>query len=186
MKRTIIIVLAFFILLLTATGCGKTYERPWDQFCFELDGGLDVKKEIALSSEDIDYILDILNNGKWINSLSNCGYDFVFYTAKQEVGYQSSCGTFNDWTNQRSMTVTEEQYKIINELLNIRDLSITQEKAEEIAIKRCNVNYDYIETTYVDSDCSWKVEFWQSGAKIATQTVTIDSKGNVLSVHYAE
>ena len=113
MKRTIIVFLAFVFLLLTATGCGKTYERPWDQFCFELEGS-----EIALSSEDIDYILEILNNGQWINSLSNCGYEFVFYTAKQEVGYQSSCGTFNDWTNQRSMTVTEEQRQKINSILH--------------------------------------------------------------------
>ena len=113
MKRTIIVFLAFVFLLLTATGCGKTYERPWDQFCFELDGG-----EIALSSKDVNYIIDIWNNGKWINSLSNCGYDFVFYTAKQEVGYQSSCGTFNDWTNQRSMTVTEEQRQKINSILH--------------------------------------------------------------------
>ena len=118
MKRAIINILLCVLLLFLATGCGKTYERPWDQFCFELDGGLDVKKEVTLSSEDIDYILDVLNNGKWTNSLSNCGYDFVFYTAKQEVGYQTSSGTFNDWTNQRSMTVTEEQRQKINSILH--------------------------------------------------------------------
>ena len=117
MKRALITVFAFILLLLTAAGCGKTYERPWDQFCFELEGELNVNKEVALSSEDIDFILDILNSGTWINDLSNCACDYVFYTAKQEVRYHSECGTFNDYTNKRSMTVTEEQRQKINSIL---------------------------------------------------------------------
>ena len=119
MKRAIITVLALVILLLTVAGCGKTYEKPWDQFCFQLrEGELDVNKEIALSSEDTEYILSIMNSGKWINDLSNCGCDFVFYTSKQEVRYHSECGTFNDYTNKRSMTVTEEQRQKINSILH--------------------------------------------------------------------
>ncbi len=119
MKRAIITVLAFVILLLTVVGCGKTYEKPWDQFCFQLrEGELDVNKEIALSSEDIEYILSIMNSGKWINDLSECDCDFVFYTAKQEVRYHSECGTFTDCTNKRSMTVTEEQRQKINSILH--------------------------------------------------------------------
>lgn len=117
MKRALITVFAFILLLLTAAGCGKTYERPWDQFCFELEGELNVNKKVALSSEDIDFILDILNSGTWINDLSNCACDYVFFTSKQEVRYHSECGTFNDYTNKRSMTVTEEQRQKINSIL---------------------------------------------------------------------
>ncbi|MBO4413787.1 MAG: hypothetical protein J5830_03690 [Clostridia bacterium] len=118
MKRVIITALLCVLMLFTAAGCGKTYERPWDQFCFELEGELDVNKEVALSSEDIEYILGILNNGTWINDLSNCGCDYVFYTAKQEVRYHSECGTFNDYTNKKSMKVTEEQRQKINGILH--------------------------------------------------------------------
>ena len=108
-----------FILLLLVTGCGKTYELPWDQFCIKIDGN----KEIVLSAEDKNVIIDLLNKGDWINDLGNCGCEYVFFTRNQEVRYHSECGTFNDYTNKRSYTVSEEERKKINAILNNGDES---------------------------------------------------------------
>ena len=123
MKRTIIIVLAFVILLLTATGCGKTYELPWDQFCVKIED----HKEIVISTEDKDYIIDLLNKGKWVNDLVESAGDFVFYTKKQELHYSSMCGSFNDGANNRCLIVTEEQRQRINRILNVGNDSTTDQ-----------------------------------------------------------
>ena len=62
-----------FILLLLVTGCGKTYELPWDQFCIKIDGN----KEIVLSAEDQNVIIDLLNKGNWVNDMAECESDFI-------------------------------------------------------------------------------------------------------------
>ncbi len=64
---------------------------------------------------------------------------------------------------------------------------ISQEKAEEIALEQCKVNYDYIKTEFNSTEKRWYVEFWENMAKdVATQTVLIDTEGNVLGSLYAE
>ncbi len=85
-------------------------ELPYDDFCFTIDPSAAVE----INAEDRDYIINLLNEAQWTNGLTNCGSDFVFYTQKQEVRYHSECGTFNDITNQRAMTVSEEQRIKIN------------------------------------------------------------------------
>ena len=64
---------------------------------------------------------------------------------------------------------------------------ISQEKAEEIALEQCKVNYDYIKTEFNSTEKRWYVELWENMAKdVATQTVLIDTEGNVLGSLYAE
>jgi len=64
---------------------------------------------------------------------------------------------------------------------------ISKEKAEEIAIEQCKVNYDYIKTAFEASEERWVVEFWENLAKdVPTQTILIDTEGNVLAISYAE
>lgn len=64
---------------------------------------------------------------------------------------------------------------------------ISQAKAEEIALEQCKVNYDYIKTEFNSTEKRWYVEFWENMAKdVATQTVLIDTEGNVLGSLYAE
>ena len=63
---------------------------------------------------------------------------------------------------------------------------ISQEKAEEIALEQCKVNYDYIKTEFNHSEKKWSVEFWENIGKIPTQTIIVDNEGNVLAIRYAE
>ncbi len=114
MKKLITLYLTLTILLMTLVSCsGKTYELPHDDFCFTVNPSTTVE----LNAEDRAYIIGILNEASWTNDLTDCGSDFVFYTQKQEVRYHSECGTFNDITNQRAMSVSDEQRVAINNIL---------------------------------------------------------------------
>ncbi len=108
------------VFILGLVGCSsKSYELPHDQFCYAYESPTDRTREVELRKADKNYIVDLLNEGSWIDDLSNCGSDFVFYTQKQEVRYHSECGTFNDVTNKKSMTVSKEQRTTINAFLGI-------------------------------------------------------------------
>lgn len=115
MKRLTAVFLSI-VFILSLVGCTKTtYKLPHDQFCYLLDGS----QSVEIRTEDRQYIIDLLNDASWVDSLTNCACDFIFYTQAQEVRYHAECGTFNDCTNQRSTTVTEEQRAAINQILGI-------------------------------------------------------------------
>lgn len=63
---------------------------------------------------------------------------------------------------------------------------ISQEEAEGIGLEQCKVNYDYTTVTFIHEEQSWSVEFWEYAGKVPTQTVLIDTEGNVLGIRYAE
>ncbi len=118
MKRT-----ALFIILISLAvfccGCAKkTYQLPWDQFCYWEEGS----QEVPLDSEAREYVIDCMNQGEWSDGQVNCDHDFVFYTKEQSVAYHSECGTFSDLTNGKSMTVSEEQRTKINGYLSLDEL----------------------------------------------------------------
>ena len=105
MKKLIALVL-LLLCVLGVVGCmSKTYELPHDQFCYSVDGA----QAYELDSADKQYLIDLLNSAS----------DFVIYTQKQEVRYHSECGTFTDYTNKKSTTVSEEQRATINAVLGI-------------------------------------------------------------------
>lgn len=91
------------------------YEAPDDEFCYSADG----TQTYELSADDRQYVINLLNNASWIDDFSNCASDFIFYTQHQEIQYHSDCGTFNDYTNKRCTTVSEEQRNTINSMLGI-------------------------------------------------------------------
>lgn len=71
-----------------------------------------------LTQEDMAAISDILDNGNWADGTTDCASDCVITTADGEVyDYHSTCGTFNDNRNQRSMVVTDEEMRMINSIL---------------------------------------------------------------------
>ena len=64
---------------------------------------------------------------------------------------------------------------------------ITQEKAEEIALAQCKVNFDYIKTEFDEDLKHWRVEFWEKTAKyVPAQWIYVDTEGNITSIMYAE
>ena len=126
MKKSLALVLAL-IFILPFVGCAsKAYELPHDQFCYSIDNS----QAVELKTADKKYIVNLLNDASWTNDLSNCGSEFVFYTQKQEIRYHSECGTFNDITNKKSTTVTEEQRIAINTILEINDEPVSDKVSE--------------------------------------------------------
>lgn len=72
----------------------------------------------SLSQKHISTISDILDHGNWADGTTDCASDCVITTADGEVyNYHSTCGTFNDNKNQRSMAATDEEMKMINSIL---------------------------------------------------------------------
>ena len=71
---------------------------------------------------------------------------------------------------------------LLLELIN----ALTATQIEEIALAQCKVNFDYIRTEFIDSENVWSVEFWESSAKVPSQTVIINLDGIVLENHFAE
>ena len=64
---------------------------------------------------------------------------------------------------------------------------ISQERAEEIALTQCKVNYDYIKTEFDDDLKQWRIEFWEKTAKyVPAQRIYVDRKGNITNIVYAE
>lgn len=117
MKRFFILSLLLCFIFIGLVGCEKTYEIPYDQFCFYIGEKGEFSLGISLSLSEKKDIIQILNNGRWENDLTNCACNFKFYTQKQTVAYHTECGTFNDYTNQKSMTISEEQRQKINTIL---------------------------------------------------------------------
>ncbi len=119
MKKACLFVLTM-LLLLSLAGCAEPiYQVPHDQFCYAHLLPTDQTREVKLAAEEKQYIIELLNGAQWIDSLTNCSSDFTFYTQAQEVRYHAECGTFNDITNQRAATLTEEQRQVVNRLLGV-------------------------------------------------------------------
>ena len=63
---------------------------------------------------------------------------------------------------------------------------ISQKEVEDIGLEQCKVNYDYTPVGFNHEEHRWIVEFWEYAGKVPTQTVLIDTEGNVLGIRYAE
>lgn len=115
MKKIIALGLLLVFVFL-AVGCEK--EKPELQepaICYSIDGTI----AYDLSAEEKEYITDLLNNANWVNDLSNCTHDVEFQIQNKQLRYASFCGVFDDWTNGKTTTVSEEQRATINKMLDI-------------------------------------------------------------------
>ena len=61
-----------------------------------------------------------------------------------------------------------------------------EEEILNIALEHCKTNYDYTEIDYISDSELWEVGFWENGAQIAAQTITLDKDGNVIYIRWAE
>lgn len=71
---------------------------------------------VELSAEDETVIAEYLS-GEWVNDLTNCRANYAFTIDGREYRYHSDCGTFDDVESVRSLTVSEEDRLVINEIL---------------------------------------------------------------------
>ena len=110
MKKGLVLILtAIFIFGLSA--CTKQeYELPWDNFCYSADDG----SVIELSTEAKGHIIDLLNNGKWYGEITKCTSDVKFATQRQSIGYCINEGIFNDFTQNKSLRLSDEDSMTTN------------------------------------------------------------------------
>ena len=119
MKRTIPLIIAMILCLSALSGCSNVkYNGPLS--CVSYVGTAGVVALIDMTDDARAEIMSTLNGGKWVDSLTNCGHDYEFTVEKSTVRYHSKCGSFNDITNKRSMTLSENGKERINKLLDIR------------------------------------------------------------------
>ena len=151
MKKALVIVLTL-VLVLGLSGCArKEYELPWDHFCYSAKDG----SVIELSPKEKDYIIDLLNNGNWYREIAKCSSDVNFATQRQSIGYCITEGIFNDFTQGKSLRLSDKDRNIINGYLvkpAARLVDIEKYSSLTVdSITSIEVVYDYIEggfTTY--------------------------------------
>ncbi len=156
MKLKLIFRIVSAVLLTVAicffSGCAKReYELPWDHFCYSANDG----SVIELDSEEKNYIIDLLNNGEWYGEIAKCTQDVIFATKQQSIGYCINEGIFNDFTQNKSLRLSNEDKKSVNGYL-IKPATKLIEIEEYATLVRygttsIEVVYDYIKggfTTY--------------------------------------
>ena len=114
MKRILPLVLVALMIISLSSCSNPKFEHPISVSKLT-DGDL---KSVMLDYEN-DLMLELLNKGKWVDDIPNCGYDYEFeFGAHNVLRYHSECGTFIDTENSRSLTVSEQDKNTINESLN--------------------------------------------------------------------
>ena len=111
MKRVLALILSA-VLLFSLSGCVKIYRQAWDGFCYT-----SYDEPVELDVTATNYILDLMNGGKWQSGNIKCPSDYYFSLQLGRVGYVSDEGYFNDFTLERSMKLTDEQREKVNEFL---------------------------------------------------------------------
>ena len=71
--------------------------------------------EVSIKSE---LILDLLNNGMWVNDTADCDADYRITLNEKHFVYHSACGTFNNITDGTSLTLADDDKVLINNCLN--------------------------------------------------------------------
>ena len=115
MKKIFILTLAL-LLILGLTGCVlKIYKLPQEGFCYYAHGG----EEIELNQEAQEFIINLLNDGKWFHGIAKCDSDVNFYPKGFKLGYCAESGVFNDLTLKRSLSISDDVRDKINEYLGL-------------------------------------------------------------------
>lgn len=115
MKKILVLTLTALVIL-GLTGCVlKVYKLPQEGFCYTAYE----REEIELSKEEQEYIINLLNDGKWYPNIAKCDSDVNFYPNGFKLGYCAESGVFNDFTLKRSLSISDDARDIINEYLGL-------------------------------------------------------------------
>lgn len=72
--------------------------------------------QIAISKDDAEYLLDLINNGDWTNGTEVCiQYDWYF---PSDVFYDSLCGIFVDMVHKKVLILDENERDAVNKILS--------------------------------------------------------------------
>ena len=102
----------------------KSVDELWDiehPETYSYSGTFQVRSVKFSNIEVADYssamMLDLLNNGEWINDVTDCAHDYVLNFDDSSLRYHSSCGTFIDIENKRSLRLNESDKEAVNAIM---------------------------------------------------------------------
>ena len=73
---------------------------------------------VTLDQSDAEFLLSILNSEDWLEgAVTETMYDFTFYIQGVKLYYVSEMGRFNDVTNIRSGSLSDEDQETLNAIL---------------------------------------------------------------------
>lgn len=148
MKKLTVWVCAF-VYLLGLTDCNRLpYRLSEGQFCYSTG----TSEEAVLTSEEQQYIIDLLNNASWKKDSSNCDSDYIFYTQKREVHYHSLCGTFHDIKSKKSTALSPEQRTKVNALLDADISNLQEQKKYKVEINNKSGIVNELESEYTPGE----------------------------------
>ncbi len=70
-----------------------------------------------LSQKDSSYITKLLENKTWEDGTADCINDCMVIQGNKTLYYHSDCGTFNDTENEKSLSLSNEEKKRVNIIL---------------------------------------------------------------------
>ena len=113
MKRILSILIVLLLCISAFAGC----EKQEDKITYS---GEMVIEPINLSVEamtESQLILDLLNNGEWINDLCKCRCDYQITINGKELNYSSEMGAFNNNTDELYLILSDDDKVAVNEYL---------------------------------------------------------------------
>lgn len=111
MKKILSLILVVLMAFSLASCSNPKFEHP-----ISVSKLTDGESKFIMRDYENDLMLELLNKGKWVNDIPNCGYDYELeFGAHNILRYHSECGTFIDVENSRSLTIGEEYKNKINE-----------------------------------------------------------------------
>lgn len=190
MKKLIVLVITLTLMLLLSSCNIQLYKLPHDAFCYS-----DTDTVVELETEEKEYIINLLNEGKWHPDVAKCTTDYNFYTQKQSLGYNAEEGIFNDFTLSRSLKLSEEDRIAVNLYLGYKDadetpLTPSPDKTysfEEIYNLSSYINLDEITSIKIDFNRGYLGRAMMHDVSITTDQGYINSvkefiKNSVFSV----
>jgi hypothetical protein len=159
----------------------QVYKLPHDSFCYS-----DTDTVVELEIEEKEYIINLLNEGKWHPDVAKCTTDYNFYTQKQSLGYNAEEGIFNDFTLSRSLKLSEEDRIAVNLYLGYKDadetpLTPSPDKTysfEEIYNLSSYINLDEITSIKIDYNGGYLGRAMMHDVGKPYCKAFIDGKGN--------
>ena len=164
-------VLLILVMVFSLIGCGGTkYEAPIQ---IKLLGG----NESLTVVDDFESarLLEILNNGDWKEGLCDCIDEIFFTVSGHKIGYSTSCKTFNNKTNGKSLVLNDAQAEEVKEI--IKNLLPKCEEGYESELK------DYCDEIYMPTVLEGEV------LSISNGSITLKSEQHdkiVVSTNFLE
>lgn len=119
MKRILSILIILLLFVSLFVGCSSVkYKGPLS--CVSHVGVDGVTALMDMTEDAQAEIISALNSGEWGDGGTNCGHDYEFTIDGATIRYHSECGSFNDITNKRAMTLSEESKVNINKVLGVK------------------------------------------------------------------